>query len=88
MGRTNVAPCSRQTTNVIGTLHECKKVRPCTKKAYSCQAFAHESSNIGREKNIGRETGKTETRRLIERKAAQQNKNLSEVYQKLPTSYS
>ena len=27
----NVAPCSRPTTNVIGPLHECKKVWPCTK---------------------------------------------------------
>ena len=27
----NVAPCSRPTTNVIGPLHECKKVCPCTK---------------------------------------------------------
>ena len=30
------------------------------------------------EKKRGRETGKTEARRLIERKAAQQNKNTSE----------
>ena len=27
----NVAPCSRHTTIVIGPLHECKKVCPCTK---------------------------------------------------------
>ena len=27
----NVAPCSRPTTTVIGPLHECKKVCPCTK---------------------------------------------------------
>ena len=27
----NVAPCSRPTTKVIGPLHECKKVCPCTK---------------------------------------------------------
>ena len=27
----NVAPCSRPTTNVIGPLHECKKVCPFTK---------------------------------------------------------
>ena len=27
----NVAKCSRPTTNVIGQLHECKKVCPCTK---------------------------------------------------------
>ena len=27
----NEAPCSRQTTNFIGPLHECNKVCPCTK---------------------------------------------------------
>ena len=27
----NVAPTNRHTTNVIGPLHECKKVSPCTK---------------------------------------------------------
>ena len=27
----NVAPCTRPTINVIGPLHECKKVCPCTK---------------------------------------------------------
>ena len=42
----NVAPCSRPTTNVIGPLHECKKVCPSTKKKTS-QAFAHESSKVG-----------------------------------------
>ena len=25
----NIAPCSRPMTNVIGPLHECKKVCPC-----------------------------------------------------------
>ena len=43
---------------------------------YSFQAFAHESSKVGGRGK--RETGKTEARRLMERKAAQQNKNLSE----------
>ena len=39
------------------------------------QPFAHESSKVrGRGKEKGRETGKTEARRLMERKAAQQNK--------------
>ena len=42
-------------------------------KPFPSQAFAHESSKGG-----GRETGKTEARRLMERNAAQQNKNLSE----------
>ena len=27
----NIVPCSRPSTNVIGPLHECKKVCPCTK---------------------------------------------------------
>ena len=44
-------------------------------KPYPNQAFAHES----------RETGKTEAKRLMERKAAQQNKNLfEELKQGLP----
>ena len=44
-------------------------------KPYSFQAFAHESSKVE-----GKETGKTvsEARRLMERKAAQKNKNPSE----------
>ena len=49
-------------------------------KPYSCPAFAHESSNVGGrgKKEIKRERGKTEARRLMEKKAAKQNKNLSE----------
>ena len=43
--------------------------------SYSSQAFAHESSKVGgRGKKRGRETGETEAGRLMERKAAQQNK--------------
>ena len=30
----NEAPCSRQTTNIIGPLYECKKVCPCTKALF------------------------------------------------------
>ena len=45
-------------------------------KPYSSQAFAHESSKVGGRGK--RKTGKTEARRLMERKAAQQNKNTSE----------
>ena len=46
-------------------------------KPYPSQAFRHESSKDGgRGKKRGRETGKTEARRLMERKAAQQNKNI------------
>ena len=44
-------------------------------KPYLTQAFAHESSKVG---GRGRETGKAQARRLMERKAAQQNKNISE----------
>ena len=52
--------------------------RKCVHAQKPCpsQAFAHESSNVGRRRK--RETGKTEARRLMERKAAQQNKNTSE----------
>ena len=46
-------------------------------KPYPTQAFAHESSKV--ERRGKRETGKTEARRLMERKAAQQNKNTSEL---------
>ena len=46
-------------------------------KPYSCQAFAHESSNEKREEE---RQGKTEARRLMERKVAQQN-------QKPPTPF-
>ena len=45
--------------------------------------FVHESGKVG-----GRgeeETGKTEDRRLMERKADQQNKNLSEELKARPT---
>ena len=41
-------------------------------KPYSFQAFAHESSKVGGSGK--RETGKTEARRLMGRKAAQQKK--------------
>ena len=51
-------------------------------KPYPFQAFAHESSKVGgRGEESGIETGKTEARRLMERKTAQQklqNKNTSE----------
>ena len=36
----------RQTTNVIGPLHECRKCVHA-QKPYSCEAFAHESSKFG-----------------------------------------
>ena len=55
--------------------------RKCVHAQKPCpsQAFAHESSKVGgRGKKRGRETGKTEARRLMERKAAQQNKTSSE----------
>ena len=44
-------------------------------KAYPSQAFAHESSEI---EGRGKYTGKIKARRLMERKAAEQNKNTSE----------
>ena len=52
-------------------------------KPYPSQAFAHESSKVG---GRGKDIGKTEGRRLMERVAAQQNRNLSEeLKQGLPT---
>ena len=52
-------------------------------KHYPSQAFAHESSKDGGRGK--RETGKTENSMLMERKAAQRNKNLSEeLKQSLP----
>ena len=45
-------------------------------KPYPPQAFAQESSNVGGRGK--KETGQTEARRLIERNAAQQNKNTLE----------
>ena len=52
---------------------------------YPNQAFAHESSKVGGRGKRGRETGKTVARRLMERKAAQQNKNgTEELKQGLP----
>ena len=48
-------------------------------KPYPSQAFAHESEEgLRKRKKRGRETGKTEAMRLMERKATQQNKNTSE----------
>ena len=49
-------------------------------KPYTTQAFAHESSKVGRRGK--RETGKTEVRKLMERMAAQQQKNISEELKK------
>ena len=46
-------------------------------KPYPSQAFAHESRKVGG-RSKKRDTGKTEDRRLMERKTVQQNKNLSE----------
>ena len=70
----NVAPCSRPITTVIGPLHECEKVCPCTKALPRSGIRAWIKQGRKKTKNRGRETGKTEARRLIERKAAQQIK--------------
>ena len=70
----NVVPCSRPTTSVIGPLHECKKVCPCTKALPQSGIRAWIKQGRRKSKKRRRETGKTEARRLIERKAAQQNK--------------
>ena len=61
-------------------------------KPYPRQALAHESIEVGRrerkKKKRGRETGKTEARRLVERKTAQQNKNISEELNQVLTRHS
>ena len=55
-------------------------------KPYSCLAYAHESSKVGGGGKKGRQTGQTDARRLVERKAAQQNKTLPEkLKQSLPS---
>ena len=61
-----------------------RKVCPCTKALP--QSGIHGWIKQGRRKRRKRvtETGKTEARRLMERKAAQQNKNLSETKTRLP----
>ena len=48
----NVAPCSRPTINVIGTLHECKKVCPCP-----TQGFEHEWSKEKERKRDRKDRG-------------------------------
>ena len=50
-------------------------------KIPTAQTFVHESDKVGGR----RETGKTEDRRLMERKEDQQNKNLSEELKTRPT---
>ena len=55
-------------------------------KPYPAQAFAHESSKVGGKERKKEE--KQERQRLMERKAVQQNKNISEeLKQGLPTMY-
>ena len=51
-------------------------------KHYSCQTFTHESSKVRRRGKI--EEGNTDARRLMERKADLQNKNLSEGLKQKP----
>ena len=70
----NVDPSSRPITTVIGPLHECKKVWSCTKALPRSGSRAWIKQGRKKRKKRGRETGKTEARRLMERKAAQQNK--------------
>ena len=73
----DVAPCSRPTINVIGPLHECKKVCPssCTKALLLSSIRAWIKQGQKKMLKRGRET---EARRLMKRKAAQQNKNTTE----------
>ena len=47
-------------------------------KPYPSQAFAHESSKVGGRGKERKRERKREAKRLMERKAAQQNKKISE----------
>ena len=62
------------TANVNDQLREC----PCRKALPQSGIRAWIKQGLRKRKKRGRETGKTEARRLMERKAAQQNKNTSE----------
>ena len=68
--------------NARKCVHECKKVCPCTKALPQSGIRAWIKQGRRKRKKRGRETGKTEARRLMERKAAQQNKNTSEELNK------
>ena len=73
--------------HVLPSAHS-MNARKCVhaQKSYPSQTFAHESSKV--EGRGMRETEKADVRRLVERKAAQQNKNLSkELKQGLPTAH-
>ena len=70
----NVAPCNRPTASVIVPLYECKKVCPCSKALPPSGSRAWIKQGRKKRKKRGRETGKKEARRLMEIKAAQQNK--------------
>ena len=76
----NVAPCSKRTTNVIGPLHECKKVCPCTKALLI--------SGMNQARSEEEEKERKRDKRHMERKAAQQNKNTSEELKQGPPSHS
>ena len=74
----NVASCSRLTTNVISSLHECKKCVHA-QKPYSSQAFTHESSKAGvRGKEKKRQQGRGQEADRNAAQVAQQNKNTAE----------
>ena len=81
----NIAPCIMPTTNVIGPLHECKKV--CSYMHKSPTLFRVSRMNQARSDEEETRGRVTEARRLIKRKAAQQNNNQSEeLKQGLDTS--
>ena len=76
---------SMQTTSDSGPLHECKKVRPCT-KVKSTTKVRHSRMNQAMSEEEEKERKRNrKDRGLMERKAAQQNKNTSEeIKQALP----
>ena len=70
--------CQRPSMNARKCVH--------AQNPYPTQAFAHESSKVGRRRKK-REVN-TEARRLIEREAAQQNKHTSEELKQGLTKHS
>ena len=74
---------------LIDRLHVCKKVRPCTKALPLSGIRQCIKQGLRKRKKIGRETGKTEVKKLMERKAylgtAKVNKILVSLLNKILT---
>ena len=85
-GRLDRSSSMQQTDYHVSSAHS-MNARKCVhaQNPYSCQAYAHESNKVRRRgKKRGRETGKTEARRMMKRKAAQKKKLSEELKQGIP----